>query len=143
MEPGFSPITPADNPRDLEIQKKRLRENCREFESVMISYLMKTMREAVIQAEEPDNARETYEDMLSAQVSRELSKTSAFGLGDMLYTKLEPLLKARPAGAQKSADAEGAKIPGDVPAPPDPKTRASAKTGHSSASRPKSIGLKK
>ena len=61
----------------------------------MVSYLMKTMREGVIRADEPDNAQAMYEEMLDGQVSKTLSKTSALGIGDMLYAKLEPLVKAQ------------------------------------------------
>ncbi|MHC1725554.1 MAG: rod-binding protein [Syntrophobacteraceae bacterium] len=100
METGLKPIMQADSSRELELQKKRLRENCREFESVMVSYLMKTMRESVMRAEEPENAREMYEDMLAGQMSKEMAKSGAIGMGDMLYSRLEHLLKTQPHGPE-------------------------------------------
>jgi len=100
MESAMKPVSQADGSRETEIQKKRLRENCREFESVMVSYLMKTMRDGVIRAEEPENAQAVYEDMLDGQISKTLSKTSSLGIGDMLYASLEPLIKK---GASKGA----------------------------------------
>jgi len=95
MEANVNPILQADSSRELEIQKRRLRENCREFESVMISYMMKAMRDGTVRGEEPGNAREIYEDMLAGQVSKVISRSSALGIGDMLYSKLEPLIKTR------------------------------------------------
>ena len=95
MDTGMKPVLQVDKSHELEIRKKRLHDQCREFESVMVSYLMKTMRDGVIRADEPDNAQAMYEDMLDGQVSKTLSKTSALGIGDMLYAKLEPLVKAQ------------------------------------------------
>ncbi len=94
MEANIQPVPQVNSSKELEVQKKRLRENCREFESVMISYLMKTMRDGTIRAEEPGNAKEIYEDMLAGQVSKEIGRNSALGIGDMLYSKLEHLIKA-------------------------------------------------
>ncbi len=95
MDANVKPVLQADSSRELEIQKRRLRENCREFESVMISYMMKTMRDGLIRGEEPGSAKEMYEDMLAEQVSKEIGRSSALGIGDMLYSKLEPLIKAQ------------------------------------------------
>ena len=101
MEANIKPVPQADSSRELESQKKRLRENCREFESVMISYMMKSMRDGIIRAEEPGSAREMYEDMLAGQVSKEVSHSSSLGLADLLYSKLESLVKIQ---APKEAD---------------------------------------
>lgn len=94
MEANIKPVLQADSSRELESQKKRLRENCREFESVMISYMMKSMRDGIMRAEEPGSAKEMYEDMLAVQVSKEIGRNSTLGIGDMLYSKLEHLVKA-------------------------------------------------
>ena len=94
MGANIKPVLPADSSKELEAQKKRLQESCREFESVMISFMMKSMRDGTIRAEEPGNAREIYEDMLAGQVSKVIGRNSALGVGDMLYSKLEHLVKA-------------------------------------------------
>ncbi|MCE5334545.1 MAG: rod-binding protein [Desulfobacteraceae bacterium] len=91
---GAAAVSPE---RQAEAEKKRLRESCQEFESVMVSYMMKSMRDSVIKAEEPENAREMYEEMLVGQVSKQISKTPALGVGDMLCSSLETQVKARPA----------------------------------------------
>lgn len=95
MDTNVKPVLQAGPSRELEIQKRRLRENCRAFESVMISYMMKTMRDGLICGEEPGNATAMYEDMLAEQVSKQIGGSSALGIGDMLYSKLEPLVKAK------------------------------------------------
>ena len=94
MGANIQQVLQGDSSKEVEVQKRRLRESCREFESVMISYMMKTMRDGTIRAEEPGNAREIYEDMLAGQVSKEIGRNSALGIGDMLYSKLEHLIKA-------------------------------------------------
>ncbi|MFZ0946282.1 MAG: rod-binding protein [Syntrophobacteraceae bacterium] len=106
MEANVELIPQADSSRELETQKRRLRENCREFESVMVSYMMKAMRDGTVRGEEPGSAREIYEDMFAGAVSKVISRSSALGVGDMLYSKLEPLVKARTSQGLKMATAE-------------------------------------
>jgi Rod binding domain-containing protein len=96
MTVGTKPLSQSDSASaELDMQKKRLLNSCKEFESVMISYMMKTMHDGVKWSEEHDNAREVYEDMLNQQMSKEIGKSSALGIGDMLYSKLEPRLEGQ------------------------------------------------
>ncbi len=114
MKANLNALPQIDGTREQEVEKKRLRENCREFESVMVSYLMKSMRDTVMKAEEPENDRELYEEMLANQISKEIGKNSGFGIGDMLYSKLEPLLKNKhPSPADKNQAGLG--LPENVP----------------------------
>jgi Rod binding domain-containing protein len=106
MDTNVKPVPQADSSRELEIQKRRLRENCRAFESVMISYMMKTMRDGLIRGEEAGSTKEMYEDMLADQVSKKIGSSSALGIGDMLYSKLEPLVKAQTSHEAKIPPAE-------------------------------------
>jgi Rod binding domain-containing protein len=106
MGANVKPVIQAGSSCELEIQKKRLHENCREFEAVMVSYMMKTMRDGLIRGEKPDSAGEMYEDMFAGQVSKEISHSSTMGIGDMLYSKLEPLIKAQASQMLKTPPAE-------------------------------------
>lgn len=72
----------------------------------MISYMMKTMRDSIMRSEEPGNAMGIYEDMMFGQVSKEISSNSALGLGDMLYSKLEPLINVHVSKGGDKAAAE-------------------------------------
>lgn len=119
METSLKPVFQVDSTRELEVQKKRLRDSCREFESVMISCMMKSMRDGVTWAEEPSSAMETYQDMFTQQVAKEVSRSSALGIGDMLYAKLEPLLNAKPPGKGNiSAEGTAAAVPTSRHQPP-------------------------
>jgi Rod binding domain-containing protein len=63
------------------------------------------MRDGLIRGEEAGSTKEMYEDMLADQVSKEIGRSSALGIGDMLYSKLEPLLETQtPQGAKKPPD---------------------------------------
>ncbi len=72
----------------------------------MVSYMMKAMRDGIVRGEEPGSTREIYEDMFAGEVSKVISRSSALGVGDMLYSKLEPLVKARTSQGLKMAPAE-------------------------------------
>ena len=108
METTLKPIVQAEaSPKEL-MEKKRLRESCREFESVMVSYLLKTMRSSVMTADEPENASEMYQEMLDGQISKEVSNTGSMGLGDMLYNRLSTLMKTEPGTAKGQASISNA-----------------------------------
>lgn len=149
MDIRLSPAPSADGSRELEIKKKKLRDSCREFESVMISYLLKSMRDTIIRAEEPEPAREMYEDMFTGQISKEIGKNSAMGLGNLLYKKLEPLLKAQNAAERKAAesavgDLAASTVPDGVePGANAPAGPASPDPAGADASGAQSISLKK
>lgn len=138
MEASAKPILGTDQPRELEIQKRRLRENCREFESVMVSYLMKTMREGVIRAEEPESGRDMYEEMLAVQMAKEIGRSNALGIGAILYAKLEPLVKA--PSAQTSSQG-GPEAQPEIPSPEDAERPGAAPS--EGADRTPFIALKK
>ena len=61
----------------------------------MISYMMKSMRDSILRGQEPGSEMQMYEDMLGVQVSKEISHGSSLGIGDLLYSKLEPLVKSQ------------------------------------------------
>jgi Rod binding domain-containing protein len=112
---NIEPVLQADSSREVEVQKKRLRESCREFESVMISYMMKAMRDGTIRAEEPGNSREMYEEMLDGQVSKVIGRNSGLGVGEMLYSKLEPLIKAQSSQGPTASPAEAQTVISTAP----------------------------
>ncbi len=73
----------------------------------MISYLLKTMENSVMKAEEPGQAAQVYQDMFVAQMSRQLGKDSALGFGNMLYSKLEPQLETNANPASRATAPAG------------------------------------
>ncbi len=81
-----------EKPDPLELQKRRLKEACLNFESLLNAYLFKSMRNAVPRAEEPSHARSIYESMFDEALAEACSKRGGFGLGELLYRTLEPLV---------------------------------------------------
>jgi flagellar protein FlgJ len=94
----MAPIVPISGgmktDSETELKKQRLRETCEEFEAIMMQYLLKSMRQTVDRAEEPDQAREIYEAMLDEHLAREISRNQSNGLAATLYQQLLPALKA-------------------------------------------------
>lgn len=92
--------SPGLSASDPEIKKRRLKEACQEFEAIFANYVLKSMRDSVQRAEEPDQAREIYESMRDESLARELSRGSGCGLAKLLYEQLLPLVEEgdKPAG---------------------------------------------
>jgi Rod binding domain-containing protein len=78
-----------------DLDKRRLKEACQAFESFLNQHLLNSMDESVMRAEEPDQARETYEAMFRETLSEELSRHSHGGIADLLYNQLAPLLPVK------------------------------------------------
>ena len=89
-------------------QDKALKESAQQFEGLFIQMMMKSMREANAPMKDEDNqshARETFEGMFDKEVSLQMSKRGALGVGDFLERAVkqqgtpqpstEALLKAR------------------------------------------------
>lgn len=89
---GASPF-PLSAPRNQDLEKKRLKQSCQEFESFLTQHLLKSMDESIMRAEEPDQARDTYEGMFREALSGVLSRHSQGGIADLLYQRLAPLLE--------------------------------------------------
>jgi Rod binding domain-containing protein len=79
-------------------QKLKLQKAVREFQSVFVGYLLKSMRSTV---EKADNSTDSFggdmlEGMFDLELSKHISKNSNLGMADMLYRKMtgESLSKA-------------------------------------------------
>ena len=100
---GVGSVLQLDPSKISELREKRLRDSCREFSSMMISMMTKSMREAYSGADEPSFAGGVYQDMFYDQVSKDIAQSGRLGVGDMLYAQLE-----REDKANASAKASGA-----------------------------------
>jgi Rod binding domain-containing protein len=68
-------------------QDKALKETAQQFEGMFIQMMMKSMREANAPMKDEDNqshAMETFEGMFDKEVSLQMSKRGAMGVGDFL-----------------------------------------------------------
>lgn len=89
-------------------QKVKLEKAVREFQSVFVGYMLKSMRSTV---EKADNSTDSFggdmlESMFDVELSKHISKNSNLGMADMLYQKLtgERLSNAKfaPSGMRSS-----------------------------------------
>ena len=68
-------------------QDKALKETAQQFEGMFIQMMMKSMREANAPMKDEDNqshAMETFEGMFDKEISLQMSKRGAMGVGDFL-----------------------------------------------------------
>lgn len=73
-----------------EKDKEKLREACRDLESIFLNIMFKSMRNTVEKSGliEESFAQNVYEDMLYEKYAEEASKGKGLGLGEMLYQQL-------------------------------------------------------
>ena len=92
--------------KDMELQKA-----CNEFESVLISFLLKEMRATVDKSGLIDGGKseELYQSMMDVELARKLSSAGGLGLAQMLYDQLRSKSgsDARSSG-EESGEADGA-----------------------------------
>ena len=100
MLPGINPALTQFNHReppkiDTSGEKspddKKLKEQCAEFESIFLHYLMQSMRRSSKMGDGlfgSSFAEDTYKDMLDDELSKEAAKSGKFGLGELLYLQL-------------------------------------------------------
>jgi len=77
-----------------------LRKACREFEAFLVAQLIKNMRASMPKADLFGSAQkeEIFQSMLDEEVAKEISKTSALRLGDMIYVQLATPKTAKVSG---------------------------------------------
>jgi len=94
-------ITPSvpSYAHDPELDRKRLKEACQDFESCLTRIILKSMGDSLMRTEEPDQARETYETMFRETLAGEMSRNITGGVADLLYHKLSPLIPDTPRTA--------------------------------------------
>ena len=78
--------TKAEN---SDIQDKKMRETCQEFESIFISYLLKSMRKTIPNNDigEDNFSRDIYTSMMDEEVAKAVARGSGIGLADALYNQ--------------------------------------------------------
>jgi peptidoglycan hydrolase FlgJ len=91
-------------PKTADPKSAKLLKACQDFESVFISYLLKTMRSE--ETEEEGGAfwpkgmgGSMFQDMYETEISKTISGGPGMGLGAMLFRSLEPYLKSESLNA--------------------------------------------
>lgn len=85
-----SSATPQKSEKLDQAQKVKLQKAVREFESVFVGYMLKSMRNTV---EKSDNSTDSFggdmlESMFDVELAKHISKNSNLGIADMLYRKM-------------------------------------------------------
>ncbi|MBW1975447.1 MAG: rod-binding protein [Deltaproteobacteria bacterium] len=88
----------SDRHKELEIKKDQLRRTCRQFESLFVAYLLKNMKAGMMRSEDPSYQSYMYEAMFDEAVADVVGQSGSFGLGDLLYEQLLPLLEEEAKG---------------------------------------------
>jgi Rod binding domain-containing protein len=90
----------ADSPQKAQVREKQLLKTCQEFGSILVSYMIKTMRSGSSDGDDQDLAKGVYQDMFYDQVSKIVGRSNTLGIGNMLYTQMARMEKTQ--GAHKS-----------------------------------------
>lgn len=96
-------IQPAIEKKPLNpAEKLKLQRAVKEFESVFVGYMLKSMRNTIEKADNPTEGfgADLMEGMFDAELAKHVSKSGNLGLADMLYQKLtgERLPKSQRSG---------------------------------------------
>lgn len=106
MQSGVSAVLKADSSAKTKLQEKRLFDSCQEFSSMMVSYMMKTMRQAYSGGDDPSFASGVYQDMFYDKVAKVVSGSGNLGVDDMLYAQLDRMMKKDPSQHGAAGEAQ-------------------------------------
>lgn len=89
---GTGKATP-DSARQRDMQLKKA---CRDFESVLVNYMMKQMRQTVSKSSlvGTSQAEQMYTSMLDGEVAKNISQARGIGLASILYQQMSGLVEA-------------------------------------------------
>lgn len=86
----ISAADPTVQGAPVAAQNEELRRVCREFESILLSFMFKQMRNAVPKSDllPSSSGQEMYQGMLDDQYAALSAESGSFGLGELLYRQL-------------------------------------------------------
>ena len=123
-----SPAKPVKPPEGLTPESRlKLQKAVKDFEAVFVNYMLQAMRKTVPASEtEPGFGNDVMQGMFDLEISKHVSETSSFGIGEMLYRQLtgESLRHTvsasgttLPAGTIRPSTAAGDKVRGSSSIP--------------------------
>jgi flagellar protein FlgJ len=73
-----------------ETHQQKLKKACEDFESIMVTYLFKSMRQTALKADTEDfgSGKDLYEGMMDEALATQLSRQDGLGLARLLYEQL-------------------------------------------------------
>jgi len=93
------PITQntASQTQPTDREDAKLRKVCQDFESVLVAHMLSKMRETVPKTNLFGSGREEeiFRSLLDQEIAKEISRTGAMKLADLVYAQLSRLSKNR------------------------------------------------
>jgi flagellar protein FlgJ len=76
---------------DKEAQNNRLKRTCAEFESIFITYMLKSMRKTVneVGVFGKSNESEIFTSMFDEKLAQGIAKSGGIGLGELLFQRFK------------------------------------------------------
>jgi len=97
---GF-PLAPQAG--EKRVDREKLKKSCADFESILISQMLKSMRQAMTPAGGKGNGlgKDTYTSLFDQELSQSLGKRGGLGLGKKIYDQaVQREERKRPASSQ-------------------------------------------
>ena len=75
---------------EKRVDREKLKKSCADFESILISQMLKSMRQAMTPSREPGNGlgKDTYTSLFDQELSQSLAKRGGLGLGKKIYDQV-------------------------------------------------------
>jgi peptidoglycan hydrolase FlgJ len=83
-------LSTAGKAGEKKLDREKLKKACTDFESIMISQLLKSMRQTMAPSGLTGNGlgKGIYDSLFDQEVSRSLAKRGGLGLGKMIYNRV-------------------------------------------------------
>ena len=95
MKIGNMPVADPAVHTKPDVEDVKLRETCRDFESLLVQQMLSKMRASIPKSDffGSKDKEEIFQSMLDEEYAKELSESGSLGLADMLYAQLAALKK--------------------------------------------------
>ena len=97
---GFPLVSQAGEKR---VDREKLKKSCADFESILISQMLKSMRQAMTPTADKGNGlgKDTYTSLFDQELSQSLGKRGGLGLGKKIYDQaVQREERKRPASSE-------------------------------------------
>ena len=89
---SIKPVPERVAPKLMPQEKERLKKACKEFESILISYMFKSMQDTIQKSglfdESETSPENMFRSMFNAEVAKEMCTKNNLGLAELLYKQL-------------------------------------------------------
>lgn len=77
----------------IQVENKDLKEACKDFEAIFLTYMLQKMRQTIPKSEFLDGGKgeEIFESMQDEAIAQQMAKRGGIGLAEMLYNELSKI----------------------------------------------------